>query len=129
MEYDASLTYSIITSITTIIGPIITWFLARKKNEAEVDGNIITNMKESLDFYKQLSDDTRDRLDDTLSRLDAALRRNDQLEKKINDLEKQVMTLSMIIAGYGLQDKLNSITNDDEKTDESTVCPTEENSK
>ena len=110
---DGPLTYSIITSITTIIGPIITWFLARKKNAAEVDSNIIENMKESLDFYKQLSDDTRRRLDD-------ALKRNDELEQKVNDLQKQVMTLSMMVAGYGLQEKLNIINENDAIANEDT---------
>jgi len=110
---DGPLTYSIITSITTIIGPIIAWFLARKKNAAEVDSNVIANMKESLDFYKQLSDDTRRRLDD-------ALKRNDELEQKINDLQKQVMTLSMMVAGYGLQEKLNIINEDDTTANEDT---------
>lgn len=125
MEYDGGLTYSIITSITTIIGPIITWLLARKKNAAEVDGNVIANMKESLDFYKQLSDDTRQRLDDALTRLNSALKRNDELEQKINDLQKQIMTLSMMVAGYGLQDKLNSINGDVTIVNKDTVEPIE----
>lgn len=113
MEYDGSLTYAVITSITTIIGPIIAWFLARKKNAAEVDSNVIANMKESLDFYKQLSDDTRRRLDD-------ALKRNDELEQKVNDLQKQVMTLSMMVAGYGLQEKLNIISENETNSNEDT---------
>lgn len=113
MEYDGSLTYAVITSITTIIGPIIAWFLARKKNAAEVDSNVISNMKESLDFYKQLSDDTRRRLDD-------ALKRNDELEQKVNDLQKQVMTLSMMVAGYGLQEKLNIINENEANSNEDT---------
>lgn len=113
MEYDGSLIYAVITSITTIIGPIIAWFLARKKNAAEVDSNVIANMKESLDFYKQLSDDTRRRLDDTL-------KRNDELEQKVNDLQKQVMTLSMMVAGYGLQEKLNIISENETNSNEDT---------
>lgn len=113
MEYDGSLIYAVITSITTIVGPVIAWFLARKKNAAEVDSNVIANMKESLDFYKQLSDDTRRRLDD-------ALKRNDELEQKINDLQKQVMTLSMMVAGYGLQEKLNIINENETNANEYT---------
>lgn len=112
MEYDGGVIYSIVALIiTTIIGPIITWFLARKKNAAEVDSNIIENMKESLDFYRQLSDDTRKRLDD-------ALKRNDELEQKVNDLQKQVMTLSMMVAGYGLQEKINLTNTTDGNVDE-----------
>lgn len=98
MEYSGDLTYSIITSITTIVGPIITWLLARKKYASEVDNNVIANMRESLEFYKQLSDDNKARLDD-------ALKRSAKLEQEVNDLRKQVATLSMILAGYGLQEK------------------------
>ena len=129
MEYDGGLTYSIITSITTIIGPIITWLLARKKNAAEVDGNVIANMKESLDFYKQLSDDTRERLDDALSRLNNALKRNDELEHKVNDLQKQIMTLSMMVAGYGLQEKLNIINGNEADANKHVEGTPDTNSK
>ena len=101
---DPGYSYAIITSITTIIGPIISWFLAKKKYGAEVDSNIIANMRESLEFYKQLSDDNKHRLEDVL-------RKNAKLEEEVGELRKQVMTLSMMVAGYGLQDKIASENN------------------
>ena len=116
MEYGGDLTYSIITSITTIVGPIITWLLARKKYASEVDNNVIANMRESLEFYKQLSDDNKARLDD-------ALKRSARLEQEVNDLRKQVATLSMILAGYGLQEKHYN-----ENTNEQSVNDSVENS-
>ena len=117
---DSTLTYSIITSITTIVGPIITWLLARKKYASEVDNNLIANMKESLDFYKQLSDDTKARLDD-------ALKRSAKLEQEVNDLRKQVATLSMILAGYGLQEKQNSENAHERTVNDDTEKPSTEN--
>jgi peptidoglycan hydrolase CwlO-like protein len=113
---DSTLTYSIITSITTIVGPIITWLLARKKYASEVDNNVIANMKESLEFYKQLSDDNKARLDD-------ALKRSAKLEQEVNDLRKQVATLSMILAGYGLQEKHYNENIDEHNIDDSTEEP------
>lgn len=79
--------------ITAIIGIIAsfasgftTWFFARKKYNSEVDNNLIENMKKSLDFYKQLSDDNRERLNDVL-------KRNENLEGEVKELRQQVMTL------------------------------------
>ena len=52
----------IVGVVTAPISSVITWLLARKKYRAEVNTNIIENMQKSLDFYKQLSDDTNRRL-------------------------------------------------------------------
>ena len=68
----------IILIITNILAPVITgfatWLMAKKKYYSEVDSTVIANMKESLDFYKQLSDDNRERLKEVLDK-------NEQLEK------------------------------------------------
>lgn len=83
--------------ITAIIGVVTTftsgwtaWFFARKKYNSEVDGNLIANMKESLEFYKQLSDDNKKRLDE-------ALKRSDYLEEEVKELRKQVLNLMTIM--------------------------------
>ena len=47
-------------------------------------------MKESLEFYKQLSDDNRERLSEVL-------KKNDQLEKEMSDLKTQLLNLTMNI--------------------------------
>jgi hypothetical protein len=60
--------------ITNILAPIITgfasWLMAKKKYYSEVDSTVIANMKESLEFYKQLSDDNRERLKEVLDKND-----------------------------------------------------------
>lgn len=76
--------------VTTLIGSITSWLLARKKYNTEVDGNIISNMKESLEFYKNLSDDNKKRLDEVL-------KRNENLEDEVKELRKQVLNLMTII--------------------------------
>ena len=70
--------------LTTIVSGWTSWFFARKKYNSEVDNNLIKNMNESLEFYKQLSDDNRKRLDD-------ALKRSDSLEEEVKELRKQVL--------------------------------------
>ena len=54
--------------LTTIVGSWSSWIFARKKYNTEVDSNLIQNMQESLDFYRKLSDDNRERLEIILRR-------------------------------------------------------------
>lgn len=76
--------------LTTIISGWTSWFFARKKYNSEVDGNLIANMKESLEFYKQLSDDNKKRLDE-------ALKRSDYLEEEVKELRKHVLNLMTVM--------------------------------
>ena len=67
--------------VTTIVSGWTSWFFARKKYNSEVDSNLINNMKDSLEFYKKLSDYNKERLDEYL-------RRNEQLEEEVNKLKE-----------------------------------------
>ena len=77
---------ALIGIFSTRLSSWTTWFLTRKKYNSEVDQNLIQNMKESLDFYKQLSDDNR-------SRLEEVLKRNDELENDVKNLRNQMFNL------------------------------------
>ena len=72
--------------ITTITSGLVSWLFAKKKYNAEVDSNVIENMKQSLEFYTKLSDDNK-------ARLDEALKRNEVLEREISQLRQQVFEL------------------------------------
>lgn len=72
--------------ITTVISGWTSWFFARRKYNSEVDNNIIENMQQSLEFYKKLSDDNKNRLDEVL-------KRNAELKQEIRDLRKQMFSL------------------------------------
>ena len=82
----AEIIIALIGIFSTIFSSWTTWFLTRKKYNSEVDQNLIQNMKESLDFYKQLSDDNR-------SRLEEVLKRNDELENDVKNLRNQMFNL------------------------------------
>lgn len=73
-------------TITTVISGWTSWFFARRKYNSEVDNNLIENMQQSLEFYKKLSDDNKNRLDEVL-------KRNVELEQEIRDLRKQMFSL------------------------------------
>ena len=79
--------------VSTTLSSWITWFLKRKKYNTEVDQNLIQNMKESLDFYRQLSDDNKSRLEEVLRRNDELEQRNDRLEEEVKKLRDQMFTL------------------------------------
>lgn len=77
--------------ISNILAPIITgfasWLMAKKKYYSEVTSTEISNMKETLDFYKQLSDDNRERLK-------RVLEKNEQWEREVGELKLQVAKLA-----------------------------------
>lgn len=68
--------------ITTVISGWTSWFFARRKYNSEVDNNLIENMQQSLEFYKKLSDDNKNRLDEVL-------KRNAELEQ---EMEASIIT-------------------------------------
>lgn len=72
--------------ITTVISGWTSWFFARRKYNSEVDNNLIENMQQSLEFYKKLSDDNKNRLDEVL-------KRNAELKQEMRDLRKQMFSL------------------------------------
>lgn len=77
---------SIIGFVTTISSSTLSWTLAKRKYHAEVDNSLIANMKESLDFYKAITTDNKERLDNMLERTDRLERENAELKGKILDL-------------------------------------------
>ena len=80
----------IIGIITSIASAWTSWFFTRKKYNAEVDNSLLENLQKSLDFYRNLSDDNR-------QRLETMLERNSKLEEEVLDLRKQVNDLTMSI--------------------------------
>ena len=76
--------------VTTITSGWMSWFFARKKYNSEVDHNLIENMENSLEFYRNLSDDNR-------ARLEEMAERNKALEAELHELRKQVLNLTMNI--------------------------------
>jgi len=83
-------------AITTFASSFTTWFFTKKKYNAEVDNNLISNMQESLEFYKSLADDNKERLE-------TVLQENAELRKEITELRSQVDKLTSTLATYGLQ--------------------------
>lgn len=78
---------------TSIVSAWTSWFFARKKYNSEVDNNLIKNMQESLDFYRQLSDDNKTRLEEVLKRNEALEKRDEALEMEVRQLKNQMINI------------------------------------
>ena len=90
--------------VSSIVSGWVSWIFARKKYNSEVDGNLIENMQKSLEFYKNLSDDTEQRLDKVLEdnvalrqTVERLLKENKQLKKEIDTLKDQVIKITTTI--------------------------------
>lgn len=59
---DPSLTTGIVTLGTNLATGIVTWLLARRKYNTEVDSNEIENLKKSLEFYEDIVRDNNRKL-------------------------------------------------------------------
>lgn len=88
---------------TTVASSFVSWFFAKRKYNAEVDNHLINNMQKSLEFYKALADDTKNRLEEVLSE-------NAELRKEIHELRTEQQMLISVLAKYGLQQLVENNT-------------------
>lgn len=59
---DPSLIAGIVTLVTNLTTGMVTWLLARRKYNTEVDSNEIENLKKSLEFYEDIVRDNNRKL-------------------------------------------------------------------
>lgn len=59
---DPSLIAGIVTLVTNLTTGVVTWLLARRKYNTEVDSNEIENLKKSLEFYEDIVRDNNRKL-------------------------------------------------------------------
>lgn len=83
--------------ITTAASSVITWFLSKKKYHSEVEGSNIQNMKEALNFYIKLADDTNKRLADEIKEhneeVKALKQENALLKQEMKDQENKFVSM------------------------------------
>jgi hypothetical protein len=82
----SALTTAGVSIVTSTISSLVTFFITKRKYNSEVDSNLIKNMQDSLEFYKKLSDDNKERLEEQINR-------NDNLEKEVKELKNQLLNL------------------------------------
>lgn len=83
----------IIGTISTIICSYLSYLFTRKKYETEVNHNQIENMQKSLDFYKELSDDSTKRLELFQKQMNEILDQNRKLIVENSELKSRIEIL------------------------------------
>ena len=83
--------------VTTIASSFVTWLFSRKKYNAEVSHDEIINMKESLEFYKDLSESNQRTLTEILNKSEELANANIKLLIEVQNLKVQVSTLLQVI--------------------------------
>lgn len=84
---------AIVGVITTFASGFCSWLFTRRKYNAEVDGNQIANMVESLEFYIKLSESNKKELDALLESNEELVAQNQELLKQNTKLLQEVLRL------------------------------------
>lgn len=76
--------------LTTISSGVVSWILARKKYNTEVDHNYIDNIEKGLGTYDSIISHNREEIE-------YLMKENHELREEIAELRKQVLNLTMNI--------------------------------
>lgn len=96
MNWDVIIT-ALIGVITSGATGFLTWLFSRKKYNAEVNHDEIINMKESLEFYKELSESNQRTLTEILDKSEELANTNIKLLIEMQNLKVQIGILLQII--------------------------------
>ena len=89
IDYDALIAGGI-GLLTTISSGIISWMMARKKYDTEVDHNYLENLEKGLETYDSIISHNKQEIEYLMSE-------NRELRAEIAELRKQVLNLTMNI--------------------------------
>lgn len=79
------------------ISSCVTWLLSRKKQNADIDNAVIEGMQKSLEFYENLSDDTKKRLEEAVKERNILSDKIEQQGKEIAELKSEMLRLTVSI--------------------------------
>jgi hypothetical protein len=88
----------ILPIIGTLITALITWFLARRKNNADAKSAEIQNEIKSAEFYRGLLDDATKRINEFIAIIEILNTKIEDRDKKIEQREFENLELKKHIA-------------------------------
>lgn len=95
----------ILPLISSVVTSIVTWLLTRRKYIAEVNTVDIESMKQSLEFYKAMSDDNKKRLEEYQDEIrtlkNESAERDKKYQAEINELRRQLTELTLKLIKQG----------------------------
>lgn len=77
---------AIVGVLASTISSVVTWQLAKKRYNAEVDAEEIKNLKESLSFYKEVLEENQKLLKDYMRKVDEGMLEIHSLRKAVSEL-------------------------------------------
>lgn len=94
---DTEILTALVGTGSAAISSCVTWLLSRRKENAEIDHTVIEGMQKSLQFYEQLSDDTKKRLEESVQERLALKQQLDAQGVEIANLKSELLRLSISI--------------------------------
>ena len=88
---------SIIGVVCTGLSSFITWLLARRKYNTEVEHNSIENMGDSLEFYEKLTASSNKILAEVLEKSEKLAQSNVELLIEVQNLRAQIGILTELL--------------------------------
>ena len=88
---------SIIGVVCTGLSSFITWLLARRKYNTEVEHNSIENMGDSLEFYEKLTASSNKILAEVLEKSEKLAQSNVELLIEVQNLRAQIGILTEVL--------------------------------
>ena len=81
---------TIIVALIGVVSTFITYFLTKRKYNAEVSSKEIENMSSSFDLYKKMTNET---ITAQNKKIELLQRENSELKEQVNHLQLQIASL------------------------------------
>lgn len=83
---DTEISVALVGILSSVISSVVSWFLAKRKYNAEVDSDEIQNLKDSLDFYKDVLEENQRVLKTYIKKVDDSMLEIHSLRKGVQEL-------------------------------------------
>lgn len=87
--------------VTTVVSSFVSWGLAKRKYNVEVDHTVIENLEKSLEFYEKLSTHNQEKLTELVEEnkhlrkeMSGILEENRGLRRELDELRKQLQEIT-----------------------------------
>ena len=95
------------------ISSFLTWLFNRKKSNAEAEHTAIGNLQDSLEFYKEFSEDSKKRLQEALEERQHLANRLDEQAREIAEIKSEMIKILAKVC-YNLECKYRITVNPEE---------------
>ena len=84
---------SIIGAFSTFVVSFITWFFARRKNDAEAKGTELDNVEKAIAVWREMAESLELKLKESLDSQEKQREMNGLLQQELSEIKRQVKLL------------------------------------